>query len=78
MQGVGFRWFVERQARALKLTGWVRNLDSGEVEVLAQGDLLSLERLRGELQRGPVGSRVTGVQEGEAPEGRLRGFTITD
>jgi acylphosphatase len=56
----------------------VRNLDSGEVEVLAQGDPASLERLRIELQRGPVGSRVTGVQESEAPEGRLRGFTITD
>ena len=37
VQGVGFRWFVEREAHILGITGWVRNNDDGSVEVLAVG-----------------------------------------
>ena len=37
VQGVGFRWFVQREARMLDLRGWVRNTEEGEVEVVASG-----------------------------------------
>jgi acylphosphatase len=77
VQGVGFRWFVQRRAAALGITGYVRNLDDGEVEVLAMGSAQSLERLREELGRGPVGARVSAVQESEAPAAGYRSFEIT-
>ena len=38
VQGVGFRWFVQREAAEIGLRGWVRNTDDGHVEVVAAGD----------------------------------------
>lgn len=77
VQGVGFRWFVQRRASALKLAGYVRNLDDGDVEVLAQGPKDALDQLRAELWKGPMGARVTSVDESEAPVGAHRSFEIT-
>jgi acylphosphatase len=65
VQGVGFRWFVHREAAELGLRGWVRNTDSGEVEVLAAGDPEVLAELRSELHKGSRGSRVDAVIENE-------------
>jgi acylphosphatase len=62
VQGVGFRWFVRERARRLGLSGWVRNLADGSVEVAASGAEHQLELLRRELQRGPNGARVEDVQ----------------
>lgn len=68
VQGVGFRWFVRERARRLGLTGWVRNLSDGSVEVAASGDPYQLDLLRGELRRGPTGARVDAIHEvSEAP-----------
>lgn len=78
VQGVGFRWFVERNARSLKLGGWVRNISSGDVEVLAEGSETSLHKLREKLERGPLGARVTGVEEMEAPEAGFQNFQISN
>jgi acylphosphatase len=64
VQGVGFRWFVAREARALGLAGWVRNLESGEVQVVATGPATQVERLRAALLRGPANARVDAVDEG--------------
>jgi len=61
VQGVGFRWFVRERARQLRLTGWVRNLADGSVEVLAQGEASALQQLRSALQDGPPGARVSAV-----------------
>jgi acylphosphatase len=58
VQGVGFRWYVHREASELNLRGWVRNTEEGEVEVVASGDLADLAELRASLRRGPRGSRV--------------------
>ena len=58
MQGVGFRWFVQREASELELRGWVRNTEDGDVEVLAAGDPADLDELRASLRSGPRGSRV--------------------
>ncbi len=45
VQGVGFRWFVEREARLIGVGGWVRNRDDGAVEVLASGSNAQLGSL---------------------------------
>ena len=65
VQGVGFRWFVHREAAELGLRGWVRNTDAGEVEVVAAGDVETIAELRAELRKGSRGSRVDAVIEHE-------------
>lgn len=61
VQGVGFRWFVREQARALGLAGSVRNLSNGSVEVIARGDAAALDGLFDALRQGPPGARVDDV-----------------
>jgi acylphosphatase len=68
VQGVGFRWFVHREAAELDLRGWVRNTDSGEVEVVAAGNPEDLATLRNELHKGSRGSRVDAVIQHELAE----------
>ncbi|MGA8090431.1 MAG: acylphosphatase [Terracidiphilus sp.] len=58
VQGVGFRWFVHREASELDLRGWVRNTEDGDVEVVASGTAEDLAELRTSLRKGPRGSRV--------------------
>ena len=69
VQGVGFRYFVVREAEALGLAGWVRNLPDGRVEALASGapDVVSV--FEGRLWEGPLHARVTTVEtkDAEAP-----------
>lgn len=67
VQGVGFRWFVRERARRLGISGWVRNLPDGSVEVAAAGDPRHLELLRAELQRGPRGAAVDRLQDVNGP-----------
>ena len=66
VQGVGFRWFVEREAHMLGVAGWVRNNHDGSVEVLALGTRDQLSGLRSRLHQGPRAARVDDVQEAEA------------
>jgi acylphosphatase len=66
VQGVGFRWFVEREAHMLGIAGWVRNNADGSVEVLAIGTRDQLLGLRSRLRQGPKAARVDDVQELEA------------
>ncbi len=66
VQGVGFRWFVEREAHILQIAGWVRNNPDGSVEVLAMGTREQLAGLRSRLQEGPRAARVDDVEESEA------------
>jgi acylphosphatase len=63
VQGVGFRWFVHREASELALRGWVRNTEEGDVEVVASGTAEDLSELRASLKKGPRGSRVDRVIE---------------
>ena len=77
VQGVGFRWFVEREAHILKIAGWVRNNSDGTVEILAQGTRDQLIGLRSRLREGPRAARVDDVQESEAePIKGLSSFRI--
>lgn len=78
VQGVGFRWFVRRRAEAHGLSGLVRNLPDGSVEVTAEGARGALEALLDELRAGPPRARVERVDElwSEGPA-RHRGFGIS-
>ena len=77
VQGVGFRWFVEREAHILGVSGWVRNNSDGSVEVLAQGTREQLLGLRSRLREGPRAARVDDVEEFEAkPVSGLNTFRI--
>ncbi|MFQ5694676.1 MAG: acylphosphatase [Terriglobia bacterium] len=66
VQGVGFRYFVERIAHELGLGGYVRNLPDGRVEVYALGPAGQVELLKARLTRGPRLARVRAVREEEA------------
>jgi len=68
VQGVGFRWFVQREAAELSLRGWVRNTDDGHVEVVASGGPEDLAELKDALRKGSRGSRVDAVIEHELAE----------
>ncbi len=68
VQGVGFRWFVLREAAEIGLRGWVRNTEDGHVEVLAAGEPDQLKDLLAALGRGSRGSRVDAVVEHELAE----------
>lgn len=74
VQGVGFRWFVHREAAALGLKGWVRNTEDGRVEVMAAGDADKLADLRASLERGSRGSRVDGIDERDVDEKEAEGL----
>ena len=77
VQGVGFRWFVEREAHIRQVAGWVRNNPDGSVEVLAMGTREQLSGLRSSLQEGPRAARVDGVEEFEAePVAELSSFQV--
>ena len=77
VQGVGFRWFVEREARTLGIAGWVRNNVDGSVEVLAMGSGEQLSAMRARLQAGCRASRVDAVDEVPAePVPDLKTFLI--
>jgi acylphosphatase len=62
VQGVGFRWWVQRQAHALGLTGQVRNCADGSVEIRARGSEDAIRALRGRLRTGPPMARVTDIE----------------
>ncbi|MGA9506542.1 MAG: acylphosphatase [Terriglobales bacterium] len=77
VQGVGFRWFVEREAHILKIAGWVRNNPDGSVEVLAVGTRDQLAGLRSRLLEGPRAARVDDVEHFEAePIAELTSFQV--
>ena len=77
VQGVGFRWFVEREAVLLGIAGWVRNNHDGSVEVLAQGTRDQLSGLHSRLREGPRAARVDAVEVSDAqPVNGLSSFRI--
>jgi acylphosphatase len=76
VQGVGFRYFAQRAAAGLGLTGYSRNLDDGRVEVYAAGNAAAIAELAGLLRRGPRWADVRGVEELEAPVEKRDGFRI--
>jgi acylphosphatase len=76
VQGVGYRYFVLRQAEALGITGFARNLPDGRVEVVAEGPPDVLQRFEERLREGPAFATVTGVERVESSPRGDAGFHI--
>ena len=77
VQGVNFRTATRRQGQALGVSGWVRNLPDGSVEVIAEGQRSSLQQLLNWLHSGPPASRVRDVRfTWHEYEGALSQFSV--
>jgi acylphosphatase len=74
VQGVGFRWFVHREAAELGLRGWVRNTDAGHVEAVAAGSPEQIEELEAALRKGSRGSRVDRVRIHDLEDSEAEGL----
>lgn len=76
VQGVGFRAFLEREARRLGLDGWVRNRRDGGVEAVVAGNTQSVETLIEACRKGPGGARVDMLRTFDEPASVTQGFEI--
>lgn len=77
VQGVCFRMVTQEEAQRLGLTGWVRNLPTGQVEVVAEGEEAAMEELIAWCHKGPPGARVAEVKVQREPYGGdLQSFKI--
>lgn len=77
VHGVGFRYFVVREASALDLTGWVANDADGSVQCVAEGPRPALEALLERLRDGPPAAIVEAVSEAWMPAtGAFRSFGV--
>ena len=69
VQGVGYRYFVAREARRLGLRGFVRNLQDRSVEVVVEGNHRRVEEFKLELEDGPPGAVVRSIEQEEIDTG---------
>ena len=76
VQGVGYRYFAQKNASLLGLAGYARNLDDGSVEVYAVGAAEQLSEMAGRLRLGPRWADVRGVEETEAVVHRSSSFEV--
>ena len=77
VQGIGYRYFVTRLASQLNIQGWVKNLYNGDVEVVAEGEKDSLEKLLKELRSGHPYARVDDIHiEWHPPENKYDRFFV--
>jgi acylphosphatase len=75
VQGVGYRFYMQRKARELGLTGWVRNRHDGSVEATIQGSPEGVEAMTAWARRGPPSAAVTDVRIAEG-SGDYSGFEV--
>ena len=77
VQGVGFRYFAEAAASREGVHGWVRNLEDGRVETLAEGEAEAIDRFERDVRHGPPGARVGQADvEETVPLQRDTGFIV--
>ncbi len=69
VQGVGFRYTAARVARSYKITGYVKNLPSGQVELMAEGEPAEIERFLAEIARQMAGYIAEQSVQDQAPQG---------
>lgn len=75
VQGVGFRYFMQRSARTLGVTGWVRNRMDGSVEAVVQGSAEAVAAIIERARRGPPSAHVTDIKISDA-DGRFGAFDL--
>ena len=75
VQGVGFRYAVSERARTRGLAGWVRNLPSGQVEAVFEGEPSAVEAMVDFCRRGPLGASVDDVWVSVEPPAGEAGFS---
>jgi len=63
VQGVGFRYFTRKTAKKYAVSGWVKNMDDGTVEVILAGNERAVLEMMDKLRDGPSPARVTGMEE---------------
>jgi len=76
VQGVGYRYYVLREAQTLGVSGYARNLHDGSVEVIAEGGEAQLAELEQRLRQGPSFAAVDGVERSPAPPRGNSGFSL--
>lgn len=77
VQGVGYRYSSQQQAEQLGITGWVRNLPSQQVEIIAEANADTLEQFKKWLEQGPTYAKVTKVDvENSEATGEFSTFLI--
>ena len=76
VQGVGFRAFVEREARSRSLSGWVRNRSDGSVEAVFAGEEEDVASMIVACHRGPRLSLVRGLRQEHHPAGEWKDFAV--
>lgn len=76
VQGVGFRWFTDRELSSLAVAGYVRNLPDGRVEAIVEGSPERVEQALAVLRTGPPGAEVSRVKVEELPTQGYDGFEI--
>lgn len=62
VQGIGYRYFVLNKAKIFDITGWVRNMDTGGVEIIAEGEKVRLEDFVGALNTQHPWARISGME----------------
>lgn len=75
VQQVGYRDYIVRQAQRLGVTGWVRNLKDGRVEMLADGDAAVIDEFLTKCREGPNLARVDDLTAFPVEERAVKGFT---
>ncbi len=77
VQGVGYRFFAVRKAKEYGLKGWVKNLNDGNVQVVAEGERSILEEFIKDLKIGPYSANVTDIDiKWEKYTGEFKNFDV--
>ena len=76
VQGVGFRYYAQKEAVARQISGWIRNMPDGSVYIEAEGDKEQLEQFINWCETGPQWARVTDVEKQYVPLKGYSGFEI--
>ena len=76
VQGVGYRYFAKVKADEIQITGWVKNLPDGKVEIEAEGDLQNLETYLDWLKNGPARAIIRTFTISEIPVSGHKKFNI--
>lgn len=77
VQGVGFRWYAQRIGRKNGVTGWVRNLSDGRVEIVVEGDDKKVDDFISEIKEGYLGRNISNIEKTEEEyKGEYKSFEI--